>query len=290
MDVRRGFHALIVALVIVPLAGRAIAVEIVASDDTWVREDNATSNRNGDLQMNARTDSDADDNDVILLRFDTTSIAGPVAGAELRLLWYRSDSTSSRSLILYGLNETHAGETTWTEEDVVYDTAPGLLPDGMDPAAEVGLGNSDDDIQDLDTANLTLLLGPVGYGPQAEGETYTFSGDGLDAFINADTNGQVTFLLLRDISTSANQARFMTKENTSSDTGFVTGDEGFAAPRLVIPVAVEVPALGGWALLLLALGLGAIGSVVLRSAAKRRPRIAHALFPTSCFTSSKRWE
>ena len=191
MQAPRKLRVLFVALTLVSTLDRAIAQEIPASDDTWVREDNPTSNRNGNLQMNARTDSDGDDNDAILLRFDTNSVTGSVSGAELQLTWFRSSGTSSRSLILYGLNETHPDETTWDEAVVVYNDAPGLLPDGMDPTAEVGLGNSDDDIQDLDTANLTLLVGPVSYGPQVEGETYTFSGDGLDAFINADTNGQV---------------------------------------------------------------------------------------------------
>ena len=122
--------------------------------------------------------------------------------------------------------------------------------------------------------SVTLLVGPVSYGPQVEGETYTFSGDGLDAFINADTNGQVTFLILRDIATSGNQARFITKENTSSDTGVVTGPEGFAGPRLIVREPIAVPTLAGWALLLLTLVLLVIGVSILRPAAKCFARAA----------------
>ncbi len=276
MQASRRSALLIGVLAVASVCDRALAQDVTLPcvDDTWVREDNPTSNRNGNLQMNARTDSDGDDNDVILLRFDTSSLAEAVSGATLQLTWFRSDSTSSRSLFLYGLNETHPDETTWDEAVVVYNDAPGLIPDGMDPTAEVANGNTDDDIQDLDTANLTLLIGPVGYGPQEEGENYTFSGAGLDAFINADTNGEVTFLILRDIATSGNQARFITKENTSSDTGVITGPEGFAAPLLIIRAPTGVPALGGWGLVLLTLALAGVGASLLRKRSRRAWRAA----------------
>ena len=50
----------------------------------------------------------------------------------------------------------------------------------------------------------------------------------------------------------------MTKENTSSDTGVVTG------PRLIVRESIEVPTLTGWALLLLTLVLLSTGCEVLR--------------------------
>ena len=191
----------------------ALAVTITASDDTWVREDSADSNRNGNDQVNARTDIDADDNDVILLRFPTTTLSTPVSGATLNLTWYRDDSSSDKTLALYGLKESDPNETTWSETTVTYNTAPGMIADGDNPTVESGMGHSWDDIRDMDVANLTLLAGPQLYGPQVTNQLYTFSGAALDAFINADTNGEVTLMIFRgEASTSSNQARFQVKE------------------------------------------------------------------------------
>ncbi len=184
----------------------------ILTDDTWVREDSADSNRNDNDQINARTDIDADDNDVIMLKFDVSGDAAAL-GSALNLVWYRDDSSSDKTLSLYGLNETHAEEATWAEDVITYNTCPGLIPDGDNPTVETGLGNSWDDVRDLDVANLTLLVGPQLYGPQVTDALYTFSGAGLDAFLNADTNGLVTFLIVRgEASTSSNQARFQVKE------------------------------------------------------------------------------
>lgn len=192
----------------------AIAGSIDVTHDTWVREDNADSNRNGNDQMNARTDLDGDDNDVILLRFPTTDLPSGASGVLLNLYWQRSDSSSSNTLKLYGLNESDPDETTWDETTVTYNNAPGLIPDGVDPATELGNGNSFDDIQDLDVSNLTLLVADQPYGPQVTNEEYSFSSAALDAFLNADTNGEVTFLILRsNESDSGNQARFWPKES-----------------------------------------------------------------------------
>ena len=75
-------------------------------------------------------------------------------------------------------------------------------------------GNTWDDVRDLDASNLTLLVAPQSYGPQVTDDPYTFTGSALADFINADSNGQVTFLIVRgDESTSSNQARFQTKES-----------------------------------------------------------------------------
>jgi hypothetical protein len=196
----------------------AQAVMIVASDDTWVREDQPDDNRNGNDQVNARTDTDADDNDVILLKFSTASLTTPVTGASVNLYWQRNDSGTSNSLKLYGLNETDPDEATWDETTVTYNNAPGLIADGMNPTVESGAMASDDNIQDLDTANLTLLVPLQPYGPQVLNEVYSFSSAALDAFINADTNGEVSFLILRSLGTSGNQARFWPKEQNNGDT------------------------------------------------------------------------
>ncbi|TWT97652.1 hypothetical protein Pla108_18040 [Botrimarina colliarenosi] len=191
-----------------------MAATINVADDTWVREDGADSNRNGNDQMNARTDIDADDNDIILLRFPTTGLPSGVSNVSLNLFWQRSDGGTGNGLKLYGLNETDPDETLWDETTVTYNNAPGLLPDGIDPTAETAAMSSFDEVQDLDVANLTLLVADQPYGPQVLNDPYSFSSAALDAFLNADTNGEVTFLILRsNEATSSNQARFWPKES-----------------------------------------------------------------------------
>jgi len=203
-----------VAALVVTAAPLASAITIDVTHDTWVREDNADSNRNGNDQINARTDNDGDDNDAILLRFPTAAFASGASGVDLTLFWQRSDGSSSNTLDLYGINESDPDEATWDEMTVTYNNAPGLIPDGADPTAETGLGNTYDDIRDLDTANLTLLVDDQGYGPQVLNDPYTFSSAALDAFINADTNGEVSFLIVRsNESGSGNQARFWNSES-----------------------------------------------------------------------------
>lgn len=208
---KRLSFVLVVFLVSILITNSALAV-IVNSDDTWVREDNPTSNRNGNDQVNARTDEDGDDNDVIYLRFNLTGQTVLSSGNSLNLVWQRNDSSTGKTLSLYGLKETDPNETVWAEDTITYNNAPGLIPDGLDPQTEVGLGHSNDDIQDLNIANLALLVADQPYGPQVLDEVYTFSGSALDAFLNADTNGEVTFLILRNINTSSNQARFQVRE------------------------------------------------------------------------------
>ena len=195
-------------------ASVAQAASIGVTHDTWVREDGADSNRNGNDQMNARTDIDADDNDVILLRFPTSSLTGPASSASLTLYWQRDDNGTGNSLSLWGLNESDPDETTWDEATVTYNNAPGMLPDGMDPTAETGASHTADDVRDLDTANLTLLVENLPYGPQVLNDPFTFSSDALRDFINADTNGEVSFLITRgELATSGNQARFWPRES-----------------------------------------------------------------------------
>lgn len=194
------------------IVNTSMGVIIGASDDTWVREDSDT-NRNGDDQVNARTDSDGDRNDVILLRFPTTSLTASAVDATLSLYWYRSDTSTGKNLTLWGLNETATDETTWSESVVTYSTAPGMIYDTDIPSVEVGLGHTDDDVRDLDSANLTLLVENQAYGPTTVDEVYSFTSAALTQFINDDTNGEVTFLITRGaLDTSSNQARFQTKE------------------------------------------------------------------------------
>lgn len=189
------------------------AVDIGVSHDTWVREDSPDSNRNADGFINARTDIDADDNDVIFLRFPTAALSGDALSATLTLYWQRDDGSTANTLSLWGLNDGTAGETLWDETTITYNTAVGLIPDGMDPTAETAAAHDANDVRDLDIANLTLLVDEQPYGPQVLNAPYSFSSAALATFINADSNGELTFLITRGtLGTSGNQARFWQKE------------------------------------------------------------------------------
>jgi hypothetical protein len=187
--------------------------------DTWVREDSPTSNRNNDAFMNARTDSDGTTNDVMLLRFNLASKTGPTTASNLILTWQRSDGSTGKTLSLWGVNDGTADDTSWGETTVNYNNAPGMNADGVSTATEVTNGNTDADIHDLDAANLTLLVANLAYGPQVEGAAYAFASGALDSFLDADSNGIVTFLITRNSDPSSNQARFMTREATAFASG-----------------------------------------------------------------------
>ena len=121
----------IVSLMCAVIAQGAFGALMTLTDDTWVREDSADTNRNGDDQTNARTDADGDRNDVVFLRFDTSSWTDTATAATLTMFWYRDDTSSDKTLALYGLNETDAQEATWSESVVTYNTAPGMISDGV---------------------------------------------------------------------------------------------------------------------------------------------------------------
>jgi len=227
-----------VALLALFATTEVVAAPVLLSvDDTWVREDNPTSNRNGNDQMNLRTDIDADDNDAILLRFDLSSLSGPQVGATtLRLFWQRTTTDSEGKIMkVYGLNEGAPRETTWLDDNVIYgevgnptaDDAPGLIPDGIFPGdnpnnpggdgslvngpGEFTLGHSEADIYDLDEAN-TTFLGEVVTDAAVQLSPQDFVSTDLTSFINGKTNGEVTLLLFRDQTTSGHQLRFIPSE------------------------------------------------------------------------------
>ena len=94
------FSVLVVLVAVViatGIVGSTASAGLINSDDTWVREDKPDDNRNGNDQVNALTDSDGDDNDVILLRFDLTGQTVMASGNSLNLYWYRNDSGTSNT-------------------------------------------------------------------------------------------------------------------------------------------------------------------------------------------------
>ncbi|MCA9238129.1 MAG: PEP-CTERM sorting domain-containing protein [Planctomycetales bacterium] len=249
------FSAAAVACLALPQTAGAATLGVAA--DTWVREDSSGSNRNGDAFMNARTDEDGTTNDLVFLRFDTSSLTG-AAGSALNLTWYRSDGSTGKTLSLWGINDGSADDVAWDEAAITYDTAPAMAPDGMDVMTEVGLAHTDDDIHDLKSASLTLLVADQAYGPQVEGDLYSFSSAALDTFLNADTNGIVTFLITRNTNTSSNQARFTAKEATAFNSGASVPQGGAGA--YLSGVTTGVPEPGSIALI----GLAAAALVVRR--------------------------
>jgi hypothetical protein len=175
-------------------------------------------------------------------------MTGPASGVSLDLTWQRSDSTSSRTLSLWAINDGAADDVAWDETTVNYSNAPGMIPDGVTVANEITAGNTDIDIHDLDPAQVTALVLDQPYGPQVEAGAYSFSGAALDAALNADTNGIVTFLITRDTNTSGNQARFMTKEAATFSSGAAVPSGG-AGARLTGVTTIPEPAAAAAALI-----------------------------------------
>lgn len=240
------------------IVSSASAVDkIIAQDDTWVREDNATSNRDGNDQMNARSDIDADDNDVILLRFSTASLTSAVTEATLRMYWQRTSGDSATKIMrVYGLNNGAPRETTWLEETVIYGvaadagddaiSAPGLIPDDLQPATECAIAANlctiDSELfeaQDLDLANLTFLGEKEVPEPGAvQNAKFDFKSAALASFLETDRtagNGEVTLLILRDATTSSHQLRFWPKEEVGGNA---------TASKLLIPEPGSLVLLG----------------------------------------------
>lgn len=239
------------ALLCLPLAAVMLSVcptaawaEVLTTiDDTFVRErfPDSTS-RSAEPNMLARTQTSSNENHVPYLRFDTSTL-DDVTAASLQWYWYATE-TNAFELTVYGLNDGVEGEV-WAEESLTYNTAPGLTPDGLTPQQEADNGATTLEIQDIDLTKLTLIA-PATDVTQAEGSQHSVSGTALVDFLNADTNGSVTFILTREPNTSARDLNLTSKEADSTSSDVLTGSVGDFAPTLTV---TTVPEPGSLALL-----------------------------------------
>ena len=242
---------LLTSAVICEAAPITITTAFGSGADAQVTEngDPAVSGGDGtEPTLNARystlsPDTNNDRNEYIFLRFDLAEItAGSVTTASLNLTAYRT--TDSYDLNIYGLNDNVSGQN-WDEATVQFNSAPGLTFDG------------DSDSRGRVDADTTLLGGITENA--SEGVLLSFSDADLISFLNADTDGLVTFLIERETNVSG-QARFASKEATTLGSGGTPVAAGTYASYLQLD-ATAIPEPATYALLG---GLLALGYVMVR--------------------------
>ena len=157
------------------------------------------------------------------VRFDLSQIVpGSITGAELHLFPWRDQTTLEHTV--WGLNDgyngtgTHQGEFWEEDEMFTWSTAPETVVDG--------------DVVRVETFSNSTSLGTF-TAPESAGTDFTaLSGTNLVNFLNADTNGVVTFIIERISSVGGNYIVYTTKETTDLVYSVQTAEAGTWAPYL----------------------------------------------------------
>lgn len=223
--------------------------------DSYIDQNAPGTNFGNATRMFTRTstaeETDKDKYEAIFVRFDISGyVSGSFTGsATLGLVKWRDDESSS-DLRIFGLNEAN---DTWVEGDggtddtpageLTYNNAPGIEQDAV----------FDDDM-DIDASETTDLgsVSPAG----DEGDVIALSNAAVLNFLNADTDGLVTFIVAR-AADDRGVDDFAAKETTALATQ--TGQAGDFAPSLTFD-GQPIPEPGTLALL----GLGGLAGVIRR--------------------------
>ena len=225
------FHALLLPLFLGLLPVRAETFDAVA--DTYVLYNTdtnfganttfLTSNDGGSLGIPKATDKWA------IIRFDVSSLSGPVASASLSL---EQVSGSGADFQVYGIPDLGTDEN-FDQSTYTYNASAYKFGGTQDGATTDG---------GLQKTNLTLLGGFSTTGAQS----VDFSSTGLLDFVNADSNGIVTLIIYQSTQNKADRA-FASSEDTLG-----------RGPQLVLTTIPEPSAIASIA------GLGALVLVMLR--------------------------
>jgi len=171
------------------------------------------------------------------VRFDLGNIIpGSVTNAEMHLFTWRTQTTQQHRV--WGLNDgvadghstgdgltTHQGENWLEDATFKWSTAPETFVDGSSVRNE--------------TFSNSTSLGDF-TAPGSEGADVTaLSGANLIDFLNADTNGVVTFIIERIDPSGGNYVVYTTKETTTLGSG-ATVETGTMAPYLILAAQVGV--------------------------------------------------
>ncbi len=142
------------------------------------------------------------------MRFTLADQLKPVGETTLSLVYSTGANFEAGETVLhsiYGLDDGTAGETTWGETGITWNNAPG-------------------NDADLGLTNATLLGTITVIGDNAVGTTYTLSSSELSAFLNADSNGEITIIMVPG-TLQTEWAGYASKEHGI-----------YAAPRLSVSV------------------------------------------------------
>lgn len=185
------------------------------------------------------------------LRFDISDFSGNFTGdSTITVTKWRDLSpifSDDDAIGVYGLNEgldwiegTEDGDPG-TGGELTYDNAPGIAQDAT--------AGDDEDIDSNETSFLGNWDAAAFDG--VEGDEVSFTSSAITDFLNNDTDGEVTVILVREQSVTQ-FIDFASKEATSLDSGDITGDAGDFAPSLTFvpePATVALLGLGGAVLL-----------------------------------------
>lgn len=140
------------------------------------------------------------------IRFDISTLNVTASDVSLDLTIDLNDGSNTHTLYVYGLQDESLD--SWDSSTILYDTAP---------------GNDNTSGQSADTVsgNAILLDSFTVSSGEAIGEVKSISGTTLTNFINADTNGKITFILGRS------------SNNSSENIGFQSEDDA-NPPKLII--------------------------------------------------------
>ena len=151
-------------------------------------------------------------------RFDVSSLTLPLT-TNFKLTCATGDGQFPRGTSVWGLNDGDPGES-WVEEELTWNNAP-----ANDTTSYALLSNA----TSLGDFNTPRLQYP---DPDAMGGTGDLCGDALNDFVNADTDGLVTFIILSPGETGEGDTYhngfvfLVTKENTKYAHPTLTTDAG----------------------------------------------------------------
>ncbi|MCB1130294.1 MAG: discoidin domain-containing protein [Verrucomicrobiae bacterium] len=223
---------------------QAVPIEIPAIADMTVTENDGTDGAGpaGHTDLNARFNNSTR-NEFIVLRFDLSAVdRESINGASLRLVNQRSNSTTSNSLRIYGVNDGATGynaitttegtgtDDDWAEDELVttFSTTPGLEFDADSLTRGVRLDRVTD-------------LGSGSSAPTTEGSVVSIGTTGLKDFIVNHEDNIVT-ILVEMVTPTGGQLRYASKEATSLASGGAA-PAGTYAPKLALDFAgIRIPA------------------------------------------------
>lgn len=234
------------------LGSAAQALVVTTADgsgaDGWIANDNQSSSYHSNTVhnttgMHVRYNGGGSRFRAAFLRFDISSVTGPI-GADTQLqLGQTYTKGGAKTMHVYGLVDGDAGEA-WDETTLCYDNAPGFI------TPEQGNNLGWYAIDSRLTLLGTFVIPAAPDGTPSGGATLTPprliltdpAALALADFLNADTNGLVTLVLINASGTSSNNSenRFASREDANG---------GF--PALVIvpePATLALLAMGGLAL------------------------------------------